>query len=133
MAQPFTCMCGTPSCRGLISGAEGMTPAQLDGLWLNSHILQMLEEKRNNSLNGDGNGKNGKAAATTVSIDAGHGHGHGHDDDMTARAMRNAQRQAELAAEAAKAALVSYIAGLHGGGGGAVAAPVGRVEGAGQR
>lgn len=46
MAQPFTCFCGTPSCRGLISGARNMTQDQLAGLWLNGHIWELLNEQK---------------------------------------------------------------------------------------
>lgn len=51
MAQPFDCLCGTPSCRGRIAGARDMTRAQLDGLWLNGHIRELLEE-RDHTTNG---------------------------------------------------------------------------------
>ena len=44
MAQPFDCLCGTPSCRGRIAGARDMTQAQLDGIWLNGHIIQLRSE-----------------------------------------------------------------------------------------
>lgn len=46
MAQPFTCNCGTPSCRGRISGAKDMTPAQLEGYWLSSHIRELKSEQQ---------------------------------------------------------------------------------------
>ncbi|CAJ2511793.1 Uu.00g074180.m01.CDS01 [Anthostomella pinea] len=46
MAQPFACTCGKPTCRGRISGAGDMTPAQLDGVWLNLHIRELLDQKR---------------------------------------------------------------------------------------
>lgn len=44
MAQPFSCFCGTPSCRGRISGARNMSHDQLAGLWLNGHIWDLLAE-----------------------------------------------------------------------------------------
>ncbi|KAG6037384.1 hypothetical protein E4U40_005559 [Claviceps sp. LM458 group G5] len=43
MAQPFTCLCNRPSCRGTISGAKDMKPSQLEGLWLSPHIRLLLE------------------------------------------------------------------------------------------
>uniref|UniRef100_A0A8H7N2A5 Post-SET domain-containing protein n=1 Tax=Bionectria ochroleuca TaxID=29856 RepID=A0A8H7N2A5_BIOOC len=46
MAQPFDCLCGTPTCRGRISGARDMTEAQLDGVWLNGHIIQLRAEQQ---------------------------------------------------------------------------------------
>lgn len=46
MAQSFDCLCNSPTCRGLISGARNMTDAQLDGIWLNGHIIQQRAEQR---------------------------------------------------------------------------------------
>lgn len=45
MAQAFTCNCATSSCRGTISGARDMAPAQLEGVWLSAHIRGLLEEQ----------------------------------------------------------------------------------------
>lgn len=45
MAQPFDCLCNTPTCRGRIAGARDMAPRQLEGLWLNGHIRALLEER----------------------------------------------------------------------------------------
>lgn len=45
MAQPFDCLCNTPSCRGRIAGARDMTDAQLNGVWLNGHIIQLRAEQ----------------------------------------------------------------------------------------
>lgn len=42
MAQPFACLCGKASCRGTISGARDMSPLQLQGVWLNTHIRELL-------------------------------------------------------------------------------------------
>ncbi|KAM0323034.1 hypothetical protein ACHAQA_009133 [Verticillium albo-atrum] len=84
MAQPFDCFCGAPTCRGTISGARDMTDAQLDGLWLNGHIRELLEERR----------------SAGAGVQAG--------EDATARALREAVAQAEKGVEAARAALRSY-------------------------
>ncbi|KAH6997172.1 hypothetical protein EDB80DRAFT_727202 [Ilyonectria destructans] len=46
MAQPFDCLCNTPTCRGRIAGARDMTDTQLDGTWLNGHIIQLRAEQR---------------------------------------------------------------------------------------
>lgn len=46
MAQPFTCTCGTPSCRGRISGARDMTPAELEGYWLSGHVRALKSEQQ---------------------------------------------------------------------------------------
>jgi hypothetical protein len=59
MAQPFDCFCGTASCRGRIDGAGNMTPKQLEGVWLNGYIREMLAEKQSHGHthgNGNGNG-----------------------------------------------------------------------------
>jgi hypothetical protein len=44
MAQSFDCFCRTPSCKGRIAGASDMSAAQLQGMWLNGFIRDMLEE-----------------------------------------------------------------------------------------
>ncbi|KAK3899932.1 hypothetical protein C8A05DRAFT_46113 [Staphylotrichum tortipilum] len=96
MAQPFDCLCGKPTCRGRIAGARDMAPAQLDGLWLNRHIRELLEEKntppKKAAANGTTNG-NGNHAAT---------------NDQTVIALRNALSHAEKVVDAARLALVSY-------------------------
>ncbi len=95
MAQPFDCLCGKPTCRGRIAGARDMAPAQLDGLWLNRHIRELLEEKNapKKALNGTANGNGNHAAAT---------------NDQTVLALRNALSHAEKVVDAARLALVSY-------------------------
>lgn len=45
MAQPFNCFCGKPTCKKVITGAKDMPRQQLDGLWLNDHIHELLEEQ----------------------------------------------------------------------------------------
>lgn len=45
LAQPFSCLCKTRSCRGTISGARDMSSPQLDGYWLNQHIRELLAER----------------------------------------------------------------------------------------
>jgi SET domain-containing protein len=42
MAQPFECTCRTPSCKGIISGAKHMRLGDLQLLYLNPHIEEML-------------------------------------------------------------------------------------------
>ncbi|CAG8975774.1 hypothetical protein HYALB_00009295 [Hymenoscyphus albidus] len=51
MAQGFQCLCSTPSCKGLITGAKDMTSQNLAGYYLNGHIRELLEEK-NGGMNG---------------------------------------------------------------------------------
>ncbi|POR33903.1 Histone-lysine N-methyltransferase ash1 [Tolypocladium paradoxum] len=81
MAQPFDCLCGTPTCRGTIGGARNMTPKQLEGMWLNGHIRALFDEQ--------------SPGAT----------------DPTARALRDALAQAEKVVEAARLALRTYVEG----------------------
>ncbi|EFY90324.1 hypothetical protein MAC_03570 [Metarhizium acridum CQMa 102] len=83
MAQPFTCLCGHPTCRGTISGAKDMTPQQLRGVWLNGHIRDLLDDK---------------PCSTTG----------GHESDATARALKEAVLQAEKVVEAARLAMRTY-------------------------
>lgn len=45
MAQGFSCFCGTPTCRGTIRGAKNMSSRELEGVWLNPHIRELLEER----------------------------------------------------------------------------------------
>jgi hypothetical protein len=45
MAQPFECICGKPTCKKIITGAKDMPSQLLDGLWLNDHIHELLEEQ----------------------------------------------------------------------------------------
>ncbi|KAJ9130161.1 Galactose-proton symport, partial [Pleurostoma richardsiae] len=109
MAQPFDCLCGTPTCRGRIAGARDMPRAQLDGVWLNGHIRELLDER-------DGRPSSPAAAASVPA------------DDPTAQALRDALLHAEKVVEAARAALVSYAraaGGRNGGYGHAVGPPDG--------
>lgn len=106
MAQPFDCFCGAATCRGRISGARDMTAAQLEGLWLNGHIRELLEERDAaatngaNGINGSSklNGTNGKAAATPEN-----------GVDLTAEALKDALDHAEQTVRSAKLALTAYL------------------------
>ena len=103
MAQPFDCLCGTPTCRGRIAGARDMTLAQLDGLWLNGHIRSLLEERENGNKKKQTNGTNGTTYGTN-----GNGTTHHPKSDATALALRDALAHAEKAAAAARRALAAY-------------------------
>ncbi|KAI9791532.1 MAG: hypothetical protein M1833_001516 [Piccolia ochrophora] len=74
MAQPFDCTCGAPMgvCKGRIAGAKHMTVADLDGYWLNEHIVRLLSEA---SLNAQANGseKLVKPHGTIINSHAGFG------------------------------------------------------------
>jgi hypothetical protein len=52
MAQPFECNCGTDTCRKWIAGAKDMGSAKLQGLFLNHHIHELLEEQKGTAANG---------------------------------------------------------------------------------
>lgn len=47
MDQPFQCTCqaGEGVCKGYISGAKDMAREQLEGYWLNEHIVELLRER----------------------------------------------------------------------------------------
>ncbi|KAL3960364.1 hypothetical protein ACCO45_005481 [Purpureocillium lilacinum] len=93
MAQPFDCLCGTPTCRGTISGARDMSAKQLEGIWLNGHIRELLDEQQQQQ-----NGR--EHQSVVVGGDA---------SDPTARALRDALTQAEKVVEAARLALRTYV------------------------
>ncbi|KAI1210476.1 uncharacterized protein F4807DRAFT_423548 [Annulohypoxylon truncatum] len=101
MAQPFDCLCGKPTCRGRISGAKDMTRAQLEGVWLNGHIHELLREqelggKEPEPENGSSTTKADAPSSTAA-------------EDATAQALRDALKHAEKVVEAARIALTSYL------------------------
>ncbi|KAI0843479.1 hypothetical protein F5Y06DRAFT_5276 [Hypoxylon sp. FL0890] len=106
MAQPFNCLCGKPTCRGRISGAKDMTKAQLEGVWLNGHILELLDEQESTHGNVDlgketepGNGRSTEDSLTKDVL----------PEDATAQALKEALKHAEKVVEAARVALKSYL------------------------
>lgn len=107
MAQPFDCLCGKPTCRGRISGARDMAKAQLEGVWLNGHILQLLEERdlRNAGTGKETDPENGTStlAGRDPSTEV------GPPEDLTTQALRDALKHAEKVVEAARSALQSYL------------------------
>ena len=102
MAQPFACLCGTPSCRGTIAGARDMPASQLEGLWINAHIRELIERRDNPApANGVSNGVNGANGV--------HENGTNGKVDETAEALERAVQHADEAAASARAALRSYL------------------------
>ncbi|KAK8086362.1 hypothetical protein PG994_001336 [Apiospora phragmitis] len=97
MAQPFDCLCGKPTCRGHISGARDMTERQLEGLWINGHIRELLEEKAAGDAKLPQNGSAKPASAKDG------------QSDTTALALEEALKHANKVVEAARNALQSYI------------------------
>ncbi|KAK0747670.1 hypothetical protein B0T21DRAFT_354848 [Apiosordaria backusii] len=87
MAQPFDCFCGSGECKGRISGARDMTRGQLEGMWLNVHIRELL-------------GMNGSREGIVEEEEEG---------DETAKALREV-------VNAAKRALDGYLAAKNGNG-----------------
>ncbi|KAI1136572.1 hypothetical protein F5Y05DRAFT_405155 [Hypoxylon sp. FL0543] len=106
MAQPFDCQCGKPTCRGRISGAKDMTKAQLEGVWLNGHILELLKEKEN--IYGDTNLVKETEPENGRSTDDSPTKGDP-SEDATAQALEDALKYAEKVVEAARVALKSYL------------------------
>lgn len=102
MAQPFDCLCGAPTCRGRISGARFMAPAQLEGAWLNRHIHELLEEKK-------AAGQNGQALLASTSVPE---NGTTKDADPTVQALKDALAQADGVVAAVRAALAAHAKGL---------------------
>lgn len=86
MAQPFDCLCGKPTCRGRISGARDMTKDQLQGIWLNGHIIDLLRDQERGVQNGQAG-------------------------DTTAQALQSALGHAQKVVEAARLALQTYTGG----------------------
>ncbi|KAK3396989.1 hypothetical protein B0T20DRAFT_246626 [Sordaria brevicollis] len=130
MAQPFQCLCGKPTCRGLISGARDMTDAQLSGIWLNAHIRELLEEQRGSSPGlsiptSNTASTNGTTTAATTTANASTTASSVNGDayttseykegelDQTAQSLRDALTHAEKVVEAARNALMSYVGAVN--------------------
>ncbi|KAG5922614.1 hypothetical protein E4U42_005424 [Claviceps africana] len=109
MAQPFTCLCHHPSCRGTISGAKDMEPSQLQGTWINPHIRHLLEQQQQ---------KQQQARSTTALVTT---------KDATTQALHEALHQAEKAFEAVRLAVFRYESSQRGLG--VERAPAGKTNG----
>lgn len=92
MAQGFECFCGAETCRGWIGGAKDMKSSDLEGVWLNAHIRNLLEEQDAS--------QNGTAAKTNGKVG---------EADATEAALVASLEQAEKVVEAAKLALCTYV------------------------
>jgi len=78
MAQSFDCFCRTPACKGRIAGASDMDAAQLQGMWLNGYIRDMLEERDIELAKMHGHGAHGLGvAAAKIAGQGGLAHGRG--------------------------------------------------------
>ncbi|KAK5660971.1 hypothetical protein OQA88_12346 [Cercophora sp. LCS_1] len=91
MAQPFDCLCGKETCRGRISGARDMTAEQLQGVLLNKHIYELLDEQKAAS-------EKGAQAEEDISVDQ-------ESLEQIAQELREATDRVEKAAAAANRAL----------------------------
>lgn len=119
MAQPFTCICNTPSCRGRISGAKTMTQDQLAGYWLSGHIRELKAEQQRHhhhetgSSNGHHAKTNGQEASSLLHPPTQTQpllqHAGLDRKDPTVQALQEALAHAEKVVVAAKSALVSYL------------------------
>jgi len=104
MAQGFDCFCGAATCKGYISGAKNMKSSQLEGMWLNVHIRELLEERGNSSTVDAGdwevlkemNGKGPVPGNGTAS------------KDPTEEALKASLEQARKMVDAAQKALDTY-------------------------
>lgn len=85
-----------------------MTKAQLEGVWLNGHIHELLRE-RDLGIDKETEPGNGRSTAAdqgpTTSTKA------AAPEDATAQALRDALKHAEKVVEAAQSALQSYLGG----------------------
>jgi len=45
MKQPFDCRCGSAKCKGVIRGAKYLTLSELEGYFVNNHIVELLKER----------------------------------------------------------------------------------------
>jgi hypothetical protein len=135
MAQGFDCFCGTTNCRGSISGAKNMSAEQLEGMWLNAHIRELLEERNGDSEEIESGGpgawsEHGKAGgggdivnplllvSRNGTVEAGavtgkEGAEGGVIKDATEAALRASLEQARKMVEAAQKALHTYKS-IHG-------------------
>ena len=109
MAQPFDCLCGAPTCRRQVGGAKHMADAQLQGVWLNGHIHELLRERKAAAGNRDGPlsgthpasvSENGTAGAVSLPDPD--------PTDPTAHALKGALEEAERVVVSVRAALSSY-------------------------
>ena len=91
MAQGFQCLCGTESCKGWISGAKDMKRGDLEGMYLNGHVRELLEERaEENQKGGNGVAKDG---------------GKGKEEDPVVKMLGVSVEQAKKAFEAVEKAL----------------------------
>ncbi|KAK7948994.1 uncharacterized protein PG986_009880 [Apiospora aurea] len=104
MAQPFDCLCGKPTCRGRIAGARDMTKKQLEGLWINGHIEELLEGKAAEDAK-----LPQKGSAKSASVEDRLPDVKGSQPDTTARALEAALNDANKVAEDARTALQLYL------------------------
>lgn len=127
MAQGFDCFCGAETCRGFISGAKNMTKEQLEGIWLNAHIRELLDEKlTGGKSDAEKIGGAHDKVARPDQVDEGHGQdGRSETEDATEEALKASLEQAKKMVESAQKALNIYKS-LHGENGKSVSHIAGR-------
>ena len=122
MSQPFHCLCQKPGCRGNISGAKEMGQERMEGMWINGHIRELLEDyesqnqsqKEENSLvqSKKAAGKtpeNGVGLCSGQSSEENTAAGTPDSSDPTAVALKDALAHAEKVVAAARNALQAYM------------------------
>ncbi|KAJ2906929.1 galactose-proton symport [Zalerion maritima] len=118
MAQPFDCLCGKPTCRSRIGGAKDMPKEKMEGLWVNGHIREMLEEQGKSLSTSSKSGISGeietsengaRSPAASSSNDATATGTPNASDDPTTVALKDALKHAEKVVEAARCALQAYM------------------------
>ena len=123
MSQPFDCLCQKPSCRGNIRGARDMGKERMEGMWINGHIRELLEEyesqKQSRKEEEQSPGQSIKAAGKTPENGVGLCSGQSSQEDTatgtpdssdpTAVALKHALSHAEKVVAAARIALQAYM------------------------
>ncbi|TVY13387.1 hypothetical protein LARI1_G008072 [Lachnellula arida] len=128
MAQGFSCFCGADTCRGYIGGAKQMGRGALEGVWLNAHIRELLEERERGCGDGAVDGQravdipaqetNGNEKEKKNGDEIGNMNMNAKvntntnpkkDFDAMETALLASLQQAEMLVEAAKHALSTYV------------------------
>ncbi|TVY85608.1 hypothetical protein LAWI1_G008306, partial [Lachnellula willkommii] len=126
MAQGFSCFCAADTCRGYIAGAKQMGRGALEGVWLNAHIRELLEERERGDgavdaqravdapaqeMNGNEKEKENGDEIGNMNMNAkvNTNTNPKKDFDAMETALLASLQQAEMLVEAAKHALSTYV------------------------
>jgi hypothetical protein len=114
MAQGFDCFCGSKTCKGWIDGAKNMKTEKMEGMWLNAHIRELLEERDAGAASGNGEAatsENGVASLPLVDVGDERVSENGTGTsvkDVTEEALKASLVQAMKMVDAAQNALDTY-------------------------